>query len=47
MAFAGRLPFPADCAFRGERAVFAGGFTLSLNESWQVFHCALGSCPAC
>jgi hypothetical protein len=32
---------------RGERAVFAGGFTLSLNESWQVLYCALRACPAC
>jgi hypothetical protein len=27
VAFPGRLCFPAYCAFRGERAVFAGGFT--------------------
>ena len=27
VAFPGRVCFPADCAFRGERVVFASGYT--------------------
>ena len=45
--FPGVCAFPAYCAFRGERAVFAGGFALSLNEPWQVLYCAFRARPAC
>jgi len=46
-AFPGCLCFPAGCAFRGERAVFDGGFTLALYESCRVLCRALRACPAC